>query len=527
MRILLRTILMSLMLLTALTMLSGCSKANERVAGEDFHVESLLASADTLSRTGDYSHALDSLLIARKLLDTSPTASPQTRMRLFYMIGSIYSIYGDLSTAIRYYNMAIARRDSLCDTEIMFKTYSNLFEAYATNGETDKARQINEELHTIEIRDTLYGTFAYLFNSAYLHSILGENKSALAGFHKCLSLVCRHDSTSTLRVFPYSEIAQIYSRSGPRDSAYKYLKLYELTAEQNGKSYVKMSAMRDIMTWAAKTGDAPLASEYLDKYFAYTDSMTDIRAFLRSKESIRQYEEDETNSKIEVMSHTLIHNHELILTLTFIIAVVVLVALFAMWKIVITNRTNRTLYLKNQELSEIERHYKELILSSHYVEDAKGDSEGASDAESDGHREEDKSAAAQIEQNELLLQKIIREMEDNAPYLDSNYSLQNLASAVGSNTKYVSTIINKSLGKNFRSFINEYRIREAERRIKDATHYGHLTIQAIAESVGIKSKTTFVEAFKRQTGLNPSVYAKMARESSENAEMRAETSPDS
>lgn len=42
-------------------------------------------------------------------------------------------------------------------------------------------------------------------------------------------------------------------------------------------------------------------------------------------------------------------------------------------------------------------------------------------------------------------------------------------------------------------------------------HYGNLTIKGIAESVGFKSPTTFINVFKKMVGLSPSVYQNMAK----------------
>ena len=48
----------------------------------------------------------------------------------------------------------------------------------------------------------------------------------------------------------------------------------------------------------------------------------------------------------------------------------------------------------------------------------------------------------------------------------------------------------------------------------DLNNYGNYTIEAISESVGFKSRSTFVTSFKRITGLTPSQYQRMAREES-------------
>lgn len=57
--------------------------------------------------------------------------------------------------------------------------------------------------------------------------------------------------------------------------------------------------------------------------------------------------------------------------------------------------------------------------------------------------------------------------------------------------------------------------------ILDATllsrkNYGNYTIKGIAESVGFKSPTTFINVFKKAVGLTPSMYQNMAKADSKN-----------
>ena len=115
------------------------------------------------------------------------------------------------------------------------------------------------------------------------------------------------------------------------------------------------------------------------------------------------------------------------------------------------------------------------------------------------------------EQRDIILQRINKVMRNPENFCDSNFSLDKLSTLVGSNSRYVSQIINETLGKNFRSFISEYRINEAQLRLLDTNNYGNYTIRAIGESVGYKSQANFIDAFRRQTGMLPSIYQKMAQ----------------
>ena len=62
----------------------------------------------------------------------------------------------------------------------------------------------------------------------------------------------------------------------------------------------------------------------------------------------------------------------------------------------------------------------------------------------------------------------------------------------------------------FSNLLGSYRIKVACQWMDEPAKYGNLTIEAIASGTGFKSRTTFVNAFKRETGLKPSEYLRMA-----------------
>ena len=96
---------------------------------------------------------------------------------------------------------------------------------------------------------------------------------------------------------------------------------------------------------------------------------------------------------------------------------------------------------------------------------------------------------------------------------DGDLKQMALARMTESNTNYVSQTINSTFGKNFRSFVNEYRIKVAMKRMMDNEHYGNYSIQGISESVGYKSASNFIAAFKKMTGMTPSLYQKISKSS--------------
>ena len=119
------------------------------------------------------------------------------------------------------------------------------------------------------------------------------------------------------------------------------------------------------------------------------------------------------------------------------------------------------------------------------------------------------------EQRKAILACIMHTMEQTEDFCDSNFTIERLAEKAGTNTRYASQVINQVFGKNFRTLLNEYRIKEAMRRLMDDDTYGKLTIKAISESVGYKSQANFITVFTRITGIKPSMYQKLSREEKE------------
>lgn len=108
-------------------------------------------------------------------------------------------------------------------------------------------------------------------------------------------------------------------------------------------------------------------------------------------------------------------------------------------------------------------------------------------------------------QAEEYLKKLISVMETDKPYLNRNLSILDLSQLTGISRHYITQVLNEKHGKNFFTFINEYRVKDVISRFKDPKN-NHFTILAIAFDAGFNSKTTFNSIFKSLTGVTPSEY---------------------
>ncbi|WP_413668088.1 ABC transporter permease [Mucilaginibacter sp. Mucisp86] len=93
----------------------------------------------------------------------------------------------------------------------------------------------------------------------------------------------------------------------------------------------------------------------------------------------------------------------------------------------------------------------------------------------------------------------------NRFYEDAELTLTTLAVKLNIHPHDLSRIINVGMGKNFNDFINEFRVRETARKMRDPAHV-HLTLLGIAYESGFNSQRTFNRVFKEMTGKTPAEY---------------------
>jgi AraC-like DNA-binding protein len=114
-----------------------------------------------------------------------------------------------------------------------------------------------------------------------------------------------------------------------------------------------------------------------------------------------------------------------------------------------------------------------------------------------------------------LKEKILNILVMQKKYKDKNYSAKRLAEDLGTNTRYVSAVVNVRFHTNYTSFVNKYRIEEAMSILVDK-RYQDLRVEEVSDMVGFANRQSFYASFFRETGITPREYkqqylAKMAK----------------
>ncbi len=110
--------------------------------------------------------------------------------------------------------------------------------------------------------------------------------------------------------------------------------------------------------------------------------------------------------------------------------------------------------------------------------------------------------------DQYLYDRCCRYMTEFRPFLVSTFSLQDLANAVYTNKFYLSKTINRFSGKNFRQYVNYYRIMYSMDLFKENKS---LRITEMAQLCGFHSTTSFNQSFKLVMGETPSVWCSRIR----------------
>jgi len=125
-----------------------------------------------------------------------------------------------------------------------------------------------------------------------------------------------------------------------------------------------------------------------------------------------------------------------------------------------------------------------------------------------------KSGLSDTEGNEIV-QNLKTLIETEKPYLNSDLTINDLSKLVNTTIHKLSQVINASFQKNFYEFINEYRIKEVERMLKDPANR-NFKIISLAYDCGFNSKSAFYSAFKHYTGITPTEYRNNLNREDEN-----------
>ncbi len=431
----------------------------------------------------DYLKAYQLLITALDMCETYP--DDETEFMIRANIGNIYSRFDEYSLAKQqYYDALELSRDSV---NIMM-VLNNIAAADLENGELDDAlRNINLS-QDINSRHNNQRLFIILNTRASIYQKMGMFEPALRDFKMALDESRKNDKIE-YEAENLTSLGELFLEAGRTDSATMYIDASNVIAKENRLYNIILDNYLALSEIERFKGRYSGALDYMGRYNGLRDSLFGVDKLVNINQLNLLNDMSKTNRQIEKLAleqeirDRVISSQKVLLVILFVLlllAVILLLFVFAQNNKL--NKAYRTLFEKNIEIIELQ---------------------------DNSPRKQPKTATG-YDDGELL-RKILAIMEDTEVICNPKFSINVLASLVEANHIYVSQVINNTLHKNFRSFLNGYRIREAQRLFSE-TDAAKYTIESVSLQVGYKSRSTFREAFTEITGVSPSFYLKSMQE---------------
>lgn len=295
--------------------------------------------------------------------------------------------------------------------------------------------------------------------------------------------------------------AMALSRMKRYDEAVGRMKILEKMTAKVDMEDAKLDVFHTFYDIYREEGDTVMSEKYQLKYLLVRDTL--LNKQLRFVDEAKKVDE-----QIAEINHQRRIQQTIIMASVIIVVIVLVFLLIVFYKNRRLKNLNKSLYQKTVDMlrsDELERKRMKAL------EQQLGEQRKTKEEAKTQNKKYSGSTLSTLDK-QTLFADICTAMEAGNGLFSPDFSVSSLAALVSSNTKYVSQVINETVKVNFNTFINEYRIKEACKRLSDTAHYGNLTIEGVANSVGFRSRTAFVVAFKKFVGLTPSEYQRMAKE---------------
>ncbi len=439
--------------------------------------DSLFKEACAKFADGRQADAMDNLFEMLKIAEEEGSdVAAEDKSRACLMLGNIYLGYNDLHNAAKFYEKGLRLSEN---PEQHLKFAYNLSITYCLLGREKSSRDYHRLLERVEVRNKPLKLYDLAVSEATIEKAFGNGAKSVTLFKHALNLTDSFSlPESKYAIGPLSEISEYYETANRLDSAAYWLEYYERVALDSSYPHAVADSRRGLMRLYIKAGDKEKALEYSGLYMASMDSLVDFKRFITISSKREREREFAAEAHIENLEFTVSKQRAILYSIIGLMTIAGL-----MWVVVSKFRGNmRQLFARNRELAILEGEINN--------EEPPGVSEG---------------------QWHGLMQRVGAVMDKPENFLDPDFSINTLAALCDSNTRYISQAINETTGDNFRALLNGRRIREARRRLTSDPRFADLTIQSIGESVWFRSASNFINAFKKVTGMTPSLYQKMMK----------------
>lgn len=492
-------------LLMLIPVLSGCGEDSSQSDAQIRLLEIYDCAENTIRNEGNYPKTLELYLSFIREAQNDPALEAQL-VKAYVSVAVIYGSFNDIDNAIVYNRLAYSLARKTGDSRFAELALTNLAQSYLDKHYYDEASAIADSLLALDPAKSRTRLFHHSILRGEIALDLDRDAEALTYFRRADSIAMTEGLSRYEQSAPLELIACYYEKAGMPDSQLVYLDQVWALVDADKDPHPKAECARKLMEFHTVHGNLEEARHFQNKYLELTNSLVNLQKFLSVNANHQQIQIDSKGNEINNLNRRASYHRTIIIVIAALLTIAIAFIILTIFQKRSLDAAYKALFDKNQRL---------MGLSSQPHSADSADSESPADSESSKSSDADTDPREE-ERNRLLYERIVRSMEQTHDYLNPEFSLSNIVSMAGSNVAYVSKVIKRYSGQNVPSFINEYRIREACRRILDDTNFGNITFAAIGESVGFSTQASFNRAFKKVTGITPSRYQQMVADGRKN-----------
>ena len=441
-------------------------------------------------------------------------------------IASLYYYFADYDNASRYLRQSYENAAKFGRTDYMAGPLQNLLDIGFV---TDSIEKILPYVHNyIEVAaadsssDARYTVATCKGMQAFLK---GSYTEAISQFALGIRVANNPWNANRLRIANETYIAKALWSLGRREEALDSLKAALSIAQKQNYIEMEMDAWRSLAQYVTMMGRHEEASNYRLRYMELKDSIFNTKEFGKIKDQQFFGEIDHYSKEVERLWRLSRLRQWLAIGALLLMVVSAIVSVYVVRKNHQLREYAQSLFqhiLKQQEATNHEqqlqqqikelREYSQSLLQHIQEQQEATNHEQQLQQQINEMKKEHQGPSLDSDRQEALLLRISEVMNTPEHFCTPDFTIDTLAQLVGSNTKYVSHIINSRIGKSFPMLLAEARVGEAYKRLADTDRYGNLTQEAIAEGLGFRSRSNFSVLFKKISGLTPTQYMALARE---------------
>ena len=404
-----------------------------------------------------------------------------------YRIGLIYNSLGQYDEGLKlfkqYHKYITSRfeKDSFYQSSYI-RSLHLISDSFNKNLKLDSAKvYIDIGLDfSYKVKDlNYYNTFLLSFGiNSYSR---GEYKIATDSLLKSVYFFEKEKATYRL-LANYSYLGKSYHKLDIEKALLWYNKMDSLVEITGHSDYGIRVAYENLLDHFKKKNDKEKQLHYVEKLLDIDKQLYKYRGHI-IKEVVKQYETSELISDKEKIVKDLNQKKGQLYRMLFLVSLLIFIIAFLINKYFKIRRTYKKRFQKLIESSiENTSHIK--------VKDLKQSSENIH----------------QNIQNDILSK--LSKFEREKGFLDPKISLNTLSKSLGTNSNYLSKIVNQNLNKNFTTYMNELRINYAVETIINNPKIRLYSIKGMATNFGFNNEQSFSKAFYKSTGIYPSYFIK-------------------